>query len=441
MRDSSLPGLPPGPRIPRIMQGVALFARLVPFLERCRTEYGKRFTIRFPGAPPWVMLTAPEDVKDVFTSSPQVFRAGSSAGVLQPLVGANSILLVDEQRHVDQRRLMLPAFNHDRVNALSKMMADVAEREVALWPRGETVALLPRLQAVALEIVIRALFGPSDEERLDALHRAVSEMVTFLDSFSWMVSATVINRVPHPRFNHLRRRVDATVSTLIDEGRRGTSSSGEHSMVDALLEARHEDGSRMSENELLDEVRTLLWTGHEAVASSLAWAFERLARNPRTLGRLVREIQCDDSDAFLTATVQETLRSRPVLPFHAPRVSTQPVEVGGWRYPAGVGLVATTYLLHHDHNVYPDPYAFQPQRFLTTGPGKYTWIPFAAGERRCLGSSFAMMEIKTVLRAVLLRYELAPVGQRQERARRRLTQVTPRDGVLVVLRDRRLNGE
>ena len=186
-----------------------------------------------------------------------------------------------------------------------------------------------------------------------------------------------------------------------------------------LLEARHEDGSPMSDQELRDELMSLLVAGHETTASTLAWVFERLAREPRVLARLAAEIDADGDDSYLTATIQETLRRRPVLPNAAPRFVMKPVEVGGWQYPAGVCLVASSYLLHHDSDIYPDPYAFRPERFLDEAPGTYTWIPFGGGRRRCLGASFAMLEAKLVLRMVLSQCEVRPAAGRSEPARRR----------------------
>jgi len=193
----------------------------------------------------------------------------------------------------------------------------------------------------------------------------------------------------------------------------------------------------MSPVELRDELMTLLVAGHETTASELAWAFERLTRTPDVLARLTDEIDSDGDDAYLTATVQETLRRRPVLPNAAPRLVMQPVEIGGWRYEPGVCLIADAYLLHHDPDVYPDPYAFTPERFLDQQPGTYTWIPFGGGRRRCLGASFAQLEMKIVLRAVLAQHELAAAAPGDEGTRRRSITLSPKAGSRAVLRARR----
>ena len=211
---------------------------------------------------------------------------------------------------------------------------------------------------------------------------------------------------------------DALIYETIDERRADGGEAHERDDVLAmLLSARHEDGSPMAPVELRDELMTLLVAGHETTASELAWAFERLARTPDVLERLSAEIDSGDGEAYVTATVYETLRRRPVLPNAAPRLVMEPVEVGGWRYEPGVCLIADAYLLHHDPDVYPDPYAFRPERFLDEQPGTYTWIPFGGGRRRCLGASFAMLEMKIVLRAVLAQNELVPpLPEKRERA-------------------------
>jgi cytochrome P450 len=196
----------------------------------------------------------------------------------------------------------------------------------------------------------------------------------------------------------------------------------------------------MSDQELRDELMTLLVAGHETTASELAWAFERLARSPQVLDRLVAEIDAGEEDAYLTATIQETLRRRPVLPNAAPRLVKQPVEIGGWAYQPGVCMIANSYLVQHDPDIYPEPYAFRPERFLEEPPGTYTWIPFGGGRRRCLGASFAMLEMKLVLRAVLSQSEVRLAGDGLELSRRRAITLSPRHGARTVLSDRQPSG-
>jgi cytochrome P450 len=245
----------------------------------------------------------------------------------------------------------------------------------------------------------------------------------------WVLRAT--DRLgPLKGFLTLREEVDALLFELIAERR--ADASGRDDVLAMLLDARHEDGSEMSAQELRDELMTLLAAGHETTASSLAWAFERLAREPRVLARLAEEVRDGDDDAYLTATIQETLRRRPVIPNAAPRLIKEPIEIGGWTYPAGASLVVSSYLIHTDPEIYPDPLAFQPERFLDSPPGTYTWTPFGGGRRRCLGASFAMLEMQAVISAVLRTRDLHPLGG-PEPARRRNISVRPGRGARVGL--------
>jgi cytochrome P450 len=430
--------LPPGPRHPKAIQTMGWWARPVAFLERCRARHGKRFTIRLLATPPFVMLSDPDEVKELFTAPPDVLHPGEGARILEPVVGANSVILLDERDHMEQRKLMLPAFHGEKMERLSGLMAEVAEREVASWPRGEPIALHPRVQALTLEIILRAVFGLDPGERLDAVRERLTRILDFGARPISMLPPLQVRlggRGPWERFMRLREETDALLFELIEERR--SEGANRDDVLAMLLSARHEDGSAMSLQELRDELMTLLVAGHETTASELAWAFERLARTPEALDRVCSEIDAADGDAYLTATVQETLRRRPVLPNAAPRLVKQPVEIGSWSYPPGICVVANAYLLHHDPGIYADPYAFRPERFLEDAPGTYTWIPFGGGRRRCLGASFATLEMKTVLRAVLARNELSPAGDGLELSRRRSITLSPRRGARTVLRDRR----
>jgi cytochrome P450 len=427
--------LPRGPRYPKAMQTLGWWARPVAFLEQCRARFGKRFTIRLLATPPFVMLADPDEVKAVFTAPPDVLHPGEGAGILEPIVGPHSVILLDEGDHLEQRKLMLPAFHGEKMERLSGLMAAVAERTVAGWPNGEAVRLHPRLQDLTLEIILRAVFGLDPGERLDALRERLTAILAFSERpASLLPPLQLRGRGPWEKFVKIRGQVDALVFELIEERRR---DDGERDDVLAmLLAARHEDGLPMAPEELRDELMTLLVAGHETTASELAWAFERLAREPAVLARLRDEIDADDGEAYLTATIQETLRRRPVLPNAAPRLVKQPVEIGGWTYPAGVCVVANAYLIHHDADVYPDPYAFRPERFLDEGPGTYTWIPFGGGRRRCLGASFATLEMKIVMRAVLRAKEVRRAGDRVELSRRRGITLSPGRGAEIVLGER-----
>jgi cytochrome P450 len=426
--------LPPGPRLPRTLQTIAWWNRTVPFLERCRERHGKRFTMRLLQTPPFVHHSDPEHVRELFTAPPEVLHPGEGARILEPVVGANSVILLDERAHLGQRKLMLPAFHGEKMQRLSGLMRDVAEREVARWPQNGPIALHPRLQALTLEIILRAVFGLDAGERLNAMRDRLTGILRFGARPASMLPVLQRGKAWR-RFLRGREEADAMIYETIDERR--TDGADRDDVLAMLLEARHEDGSPMSPVELRDELMTLLVAGHETTASELAWAFERLTRTPGVLARLTEEVDSGGDNAYLTATVQETLRRRPVLPNAAPRLVVEPVEIGGWRYEPGICLLADAYLVHHDPEIYPDPYAFRPERFLDEQPGTYTWIPFGGGRRRCLGASFAMLEMKIVLHTVLAQNELAPAAPEDEGARRRSITLSPKAGSRAVLRARR----
>lgn len=421
--------LPPGPPWPSLLQTVGWWNRPLAFHEGCRRRYGSRYTVRLLGSPPFVMHADPEHIREIFTAAPEVLHPGEGARILEPVVGTYSVILLDEKDHLSQRRLMLPAFHGEKMQLLSNLVSEVTEREVASWPTDSEVILHPRLQGLTLEVILRAVFGMDPGPRLDSLRDSLTRILDFATRPMTLVpylQKEMGGRSRWAKFLALRNETDALVYGLIEE-----HPGGGDDVLSMLMEARHEDDTPMSAKELRDELMTLLVAGHETTASSLAFGMNLLARNPR----VVDELRAEDDD-YLTATIYEIMRARPVLPNAAPRLVKQPVTIGGWDYEPGVCLLANSYVVHHDPEIYPDPYSFRPERFLEEGPGTYTWIPFGGGRRRCLGASFALLEMKTVLREVLRRYDLAPGVDGAEVSRRRSITISPRFGASTVLRTR-----
>jgi cytochrome P450 len=426
--------LPPGPRAPRLLQTIGWWSRPTAYLERCRARYGKRFTIRLLGQAPFVILSDPDEIKQMFLAPPDVLHPGEGARILEPVIGPNSVILLDEGPHLRQRKLLLPAFHGEKMQRLSGLISELAEREVASWPLEQPVALHSRLQKLTLEVILRAVFGLDRGARLDELSDLLAEILSFGESpLSLMPPAQrlLAGRGPVGRMERTRARADELIYALIDE-RRAADEPGDD-VLSMLLGARDEDGQPMSDGELRDELVTALAAGHETSASQLAWAIERIAREPRIQARLHAELDAGDDESYLVATINEILRRRPVLPAPEPRMVKQPIEIGGIEYQPGVVLFASAYLMHHDPAIYPDPYAFEPERFLDETPGTYTWIPFGGGRRRCLGASFALLEMKLVLRAVLERCEMRPAGEVPEVTRRRGITFSPSAGSNVIL--------
>lgn len=436
-------GLPPGPKLPAAVQALATWTRPTAGLLRARSIYGKRFAVRLLGQPPFVILSDPEEIKQVFQAPPEVLHPGEGARILEPILGPNSVILLDEDPHLAQRKLMLPAFHGEAMQRLQGLMEELTERELAGWPLGEPVALHPRLQRLTLEIVLRAVFGLERGAKLDRLRELLTEVLEFAESplsILPFAQRALAGRGSMGRLERAGEEADRLIYALIEERRAGIEADSPDVLA-LLLAARHEDGSPMSDQELRDELVTALVAGHETTASQLAWGFEQLARAPRALARLTDELDRDpDDEAYLTATIQELMRRRPVLMNAEPRLVKQPIEVGGVTYPPGVVLIASAFLVHHDPDVYESPNELRPERFLESeggkAPGTYTWLPFGGGRRRCLGASFAMLEMRVVLRAVVQRFAIEPVGQQAETARRRSITISPSRGCEVLLRER-----
>jgi cytochrome P450 len=433
--------LPPGPKVPASFQMAGSWLRPTAVSLRARARYGKRFSVRLLGQPHFVVLSDPDDIKQVFQAPPDVLHPGEGARILEPIVGPNSVILLDEKPHLQQRKLMLPAFHGDTMQSLAELMTELTEREIATWPQDQPVALHPRLQQLTLEIVLRAVFGLEQGAQLDRLRELLTQVLEFAEnpiSLLPFAQRALAGRGPMGRLERLGEETDRLIFELIDERRREDAHGPD--VLTLLLGAEHEDGSPMSPAELRDELVTALVAGHETTASQLAWGFELLSRQPDVTARLARELGEDPDSAYLTATIHEIMRMRPVLMNAEPRLVKQPVEIGGVSYPPGVVLIASAYLVHHDPDIYPQPDAFRPERFLESeggkAPGTYTWLPFGGGRRRCLGASFAMLEMKIVLRSLIERNLLIPVGERPERARRRSITISPSRGCEVVLRAR-----
>jgi cytochrome P450 len=422
------------------MQLAATWKRPAASLARLRRRYGKRITVRLPFQPPMVILSDPDEIKELFTAPPDVLHPGEGARILEPIIGPNSVILLDEGPHLEQRKLLLPAFHGQKMKRLTGLMTELAEREIDSWPREQPVALHPRLQRLTLEIILRAVFGLEQGRRLDRLRDVLTDVLGFGENPLSVLPA--LQRFarwlpPLRRFNATVARADALVFELIDERRAEGDGEERSDILAMLLQARHEDGSQMSPREIRDELMTALVAGHETTASQLAWGFERLAREPGVVRRLADESDSGEGDEYLTATINEILRLRPVLPNAEPRLTKKPVRIGGFEYPPGVLLLASAYLVQHDPAIYPEPYAFRPERFVGNSPGTYTWIPFGGGRRRCLGASFALQEMKIVVRTVVDRYELSAVSDEPERTARRSITFSPSRRATIVLRDRR----
>jgi len=428
--------LPPGPRLPVPLQ-TAIWSRHAQwYLAQCRRRYGDVFTLRIAYEPTWVVTCDPDHVKAVFTGDPKVLHAGEGNSVLGVVLGNYSVLLLDEEEHIRQRKLLLPPFHGARMQRYSELIAELARRELASWPQGVTVKARPRMQRLTLEVILRAVFGVQEGERLALLRDRIRDLLDFVTNPARMMILLLAGPGRLHRVGALRRRLQAIDALLYAEiaQRRGEDLGERQDIMSLLLQATHEDGSPMSDQEVRDELMTLLLAGHETTANALAWALERLSRHPQRVERLRAELEAGE-DRYLKAVVYETLRLRPVISIVA-RKLTAPFQLGPYLLPAGVAIIPSIYLMHRREDVYPQPEEFIPERFLEKAPGTYTWIPFGGGVRRCLGAAFAQFEMETVLRELLLGYEIAPARPRGERVLRRSITETPSRDAEVIVRSR-----
>jgi cytochrome P450 len=413
-------------------------------MDRCQARYGDMFTLKVANEGTWVMTSDPEVVKQVFTGDPGLLHAGEGNRVLLPILGPNSVLLLDDDQHLSQRKLLLPPFHGKRMQRYGELMSELAAREIERWPLGEPYPLRPRMQAVTLEIILQTVFGESEGARHEHLR---DELRRLLDLASGPLRTLAIVALGPKRLGRLpsfqrdMARLDRPIYDAIAARRAEGDLSQREDIMSLLLQATHEDGSPMSDRELRDELVTLLVAGHETTANALSWAAERLCRHPDKLERLREELRADTGrkpgeSTYLQAVIQETLRLRPVISIVLRRL-VEPMELGGRMLPAGVSIAPSIHLMHRRADIYPEPHQFRPERFIEAEggkpPGTYTWIPFGGGVRRCLGGAFAQFEMEAVLRELVLRRQLAPARATSERVYRRTITDTPRHDAEVIL--------
>src|SRR5918998_2881979 len=427
--------LPPGPPLPALLQAGLIWLNPVRFVHVCHRRYGDRFTIRIPGIGTLVFLTDPDDIRSVARGDPAIFHAGEAAIPLGEVLGAQSLIMLDDEKHRRSRGMMLPAFHGDSVRRQVAEMVDITVDEVARWPVGEQFALYPRMQAITLEVILRTVIGVHDEGRLAALRAALPPMLEIGSPLELIPPPQVLRPFGPWRRRAQRRAVaQALLTDEINRCRQDPQLAHRTDALAMLVRTVDDAGAPMADDELVDQLVTLLLAGHDTTATALSWAFERLVRDPALLDRTARAAMESD-DAWLDAVCKETLRARPVI-FEFARKLTAPVQLAGYRIPAGTILAPSINLVHHSSRYYPDPEEFRPQRFLDQRTDPAVWLPFGGGVRRCLGATFAQVEMRTVLREVLRRVELSPTTAPDEPVKPRHVTMVPRHGAMVTVRRR-----
>jgi len=405
------------------------------FFEACQASVGEYFTLRPSPGRVLVVTSDPEAVRAVFTGDPAKLLAGRANAILAPLVGSRSVLLLDGAEHLRERRRLLAPFHGERLQRTRRAIAEIARWHIAGWPRGRRFPALESMQAITLEVIMRVVFGVEDQRRRERLARALRRQLDLLSSRAATLGLSLTAGPAGPGRGGLwellfgaRRQADRLIYEQLELRRRGHGASAD--VLGWLLDARDERGRPPTDEQLRDQLMTLLVAGHETTATALAWTLERLTRERDVLERLY----ADPSDErYIDAVVREALRLRPVLPAVARQLAC-PMRFGPWLLPAGVQIAPSIYLLHRRADLYPEPQRFLPERFLERPPGTYEWIPFGGGVRRCLGASFALLEMRTVLAEVVRSVRLLPARAGAERVRRRGITFAPARGGLIAVR-------
>jgi cytochrome P450 len=431
--------LPPGPAEPPLVQTLRWLTRPIAFMESCRRRYGDAFSVTFLGFQrPMVILSDPQAIRALYSEPAHGLPPGRTISLL-PVLGANSVLLLEGREHLAHRRVMLPPFHGERMRSYEDVVRDATQRELAQWRESETFALHPRMQAITLEVILRAVFGVTDPQRRARLSERLPVLLGETASVGLQLRMLLASRLvrtdPLQRLKQLLGGIDELLFAEIAERRAEGDATGREDILSLLIAARFEDGGAMDDQDLRDQLLTLLLAGHETTATALAWTFDLLLRNPATLAALTAEVDAGDDDTYMRAVVAESLRLRPVVPLAGRRLASE-IALDGLSLPAGTDVTPAIWLVHTRPDLYPEPYAFRPERFLENAPQTYGWIPFGGGVRRCIGASFAEFEMRIVLETVLRERVLQPVGARPERIARRNVTFSPRDGTPVRARVR-----
>ncbi|MFO0618302.1 MAG: cytochrome P450 [Polyangiaceae bacterium] len=425
--------LPPGPKMWPILQSASWVFRPISYLESARAQFGDTFTMQLAGLPRLVILSNPSDIKEVFTGDPEVFHAGSANIVLRPILGKSSLLLLDGERHMQERRLMMPAFHGERMQAYARVMREAADRAIERWPTDPraTFSFHREMQDITLDVILRAVFGVEEGATKARLRDALVRMLSFGEhpgllllvgpegTLRWQDLHDRLGRLsPWASFKRVIDQVDALILHEI-RARRASAAEGED-VLSLLLAARDPEGRALDDEALVSEMKTLLVAGHETTATALTWTMLELLQHPAALEKLRREL-ASGGDVYAEAVVRESLRLHPVVPLVGRKLMA-PATVGGRRYPAGTVLAPSIWLTQRNPAVWKDPDRFDPERFVGWKPNPYDFLPFGGGVRRCIGLAFALFEMKEVLARILerTRLELAP-GYRPKLVRRGIT--------------------
>lgn len=444
--------LPDGPQTPPFLQLIQWIARPLDYMDTCAQRYGDSFTVRLGSDFTAVFLSNPQAIQQIFTADPSLFDTSRNNGLLQPVLGSQSLIMVDGDRHQRQRHLLMPPFHGDRMRAYGQLICDITRQVMSQWRIGQPFSVRSSMQEISLRVILKAVFGLREGSRYEQLRQLLSSL---LESISSPLSSSVLfydllqrdlgSWSPWGRFLRQRQQIDDLIYAEIQE-RRTQADLDRADILTLLMAARDEAGQPMTDVELRDELMTLLIAGHETTASALTWAFYWIHHLPEVHDRLLQELDAlgetsDPSEIFrlpyLTAVCQETLRIYPIGMLAFPRTAKVPIDLIGDRFAPGTVLVPCIYLTHQRQDLYPEPKRFKPERFLERQFSAYEYLPFGGSNRRCIGLAFAQFEMKLVLATVLSHFQLAIPNNHQVRPVRRGLTSAPSGGKWLVATSKR----
>jgi cytochrome P450 len=431
MRRGDYGPLPPGPRAPAAINSYQLAQHPLESLTGWRERYGEVYTVPLLVFGVGVYVCDPEAIREMMTGDQSDLHAGEANEPLSPVLGRKSVLILDGREHLRQRKLLLPPFQGSAVQSFRDVIREVTEAEVDRWSEGETFVMRDRMRALTFEVIVRAVFGVAERERIERLRTA---LVSLIDMQMIFLMPQVMRRdlgnwSPWGRFQRRLKAADALIYEEIERRRSQSDLEERTDVLSLLLRARDEEGEPMSNIELRDELMTMLLAGHETTATALAFTFDLLPRNPGVLARLRDELTGED-DTYLDAVVTESLRLRPVIDA-AERTLTKPRTIGGWELPAGIRVYPAIAAVHLREDLYPQSYEFRPERFIDEDAQSYSWLPFGGGIRRCIGAALAQAEMAEVIRIVVERADLEPVRPGLEPVVMRGITLVPKHGTPV----------
>ncbi|MBE9004123.1 cytochrome P450 [Fortiea sp. LEGE XX443] len=437
---------------PKWLQTMRAIVQPIENLDRHQNKYGDIFISRFAGLPTQVIISNPQGIQELFTADSKLLESGSGSNIVQPLLGANSLILLDGDRHLQQRKLLMPSFHGERMKAYGKLICEVAEQVTSQWTIGQPFVARPSMQDISLKVILRTVFGLEEGERYQKIQQVLTEM---LDTFNSPLSAVFLffkslqrdlgAWSPWGKFVRRRQQFDDLIYQEIRERRNQPESQGED-ILSLLLSARDENGQTMSDVELRDELMTMLFAGHETTAIALAWALYWVHYVPEVREKLLQELNSIDianADPttitqlpYLNAVCSETLRIYPVVFFSLPRILQAPMQLMGYDLPTGMTISVCTYLTHQRPDIYPEPKRFRPERFLERQFSPYEFLPFGGGNRRCLGMAFALFEMKLVLATIMSHYSLELLEKAPVKPVRRGIVFAPAGGVHLMVKEK-----